>query len=70
MKEDKCRKWFCRVSKTNNTQNGVFTYDFDDLFIRLSQKYDILFALHDKDQTNIHCHRHIQRSPRISQRSI
>ena len=33
IKEDKCRKWFCRVSKTNNTQNGVFEYDFDDLFM-------------------------------------
>lgn len=59
------RKWFCRVSKTNNTQNGVFEYDFDDLFNKLSQKYDILFALHDKDQTNIHCHIVIQNKSTI-----
>lgn len=44
-KKDSCRKWFCRVTKINNTQNGVYEYNFDDLYnikhfaTRTIQKY-------------------------------
>lgn len=59
-KKDSCRKWFCRVTKINNTQNGVYEYDFDELYKTLTEKYNVLFALHDKDADNVHCHIVIQ----------
>lgn len=60
------RKWFCRVTKTNNTQNGLYEYDFDDLYKTLCSKYTyVLFALHDKDQNNIHAHIIIQNKQAI-----
>jgi len=63
MSKNQCRKWFCRITKTNNTQNGIY---FDNLYKELCDKYDsILFALHDKDQNNIHCHLIIQNSTGI-----
>jgi len=63
---DRNRKWFCRVTKKNNTQNGLYEYDFDDLYKTLCDKYDnILFALHDKDLENIHCHIVIQNKTQI-----
>ena len=59
--EDRQRKWFCRVTKTNNTQQGLYEYNFDELYDKLIKKYDtVLLALHDKDATNIHCHIVIQ----------
>lgn len=61
MSKNQCRKWFCRCSKKNNTQNGLYEYDFDELYQTLCEKYDsILFAIHDKDETNVHCHIVIQ----------
>ena len=64
--EEQQRKWFCRISKTNNTQQGLFEYDFDDIFAKLTNKYDnILMAIHDKDETNIHAHIVIQNSSAI-----
>lgn len=66
MSKNQCRKWFCRITKTNNTQNGIYEYDFDNLYKELCDKYDcILFALHDKDQNNIHCHLIIQNTTGI-----
>lgn len=59
-KKDSCRKWFCRVTKINNTQNGVYEYDFDDLYNTLTERYNVLFALHNKDTENVHCHIVIQ----------
>lgn len=59
--EDRQRKCFCRVTKTNNTQQGLYEYNFDELYDKLVKKYDtVLFALHDKDSSNIHCHIVIQ----------
>lgn len=62
MAEDmRCRNWFIRVTKINNTQNGLYEYDFEDLYNKLIEKYDnIVFALHDKDESNIHAHIIIQ----------
>ncbi len=66
MSENKCRKWFCRVTKTNNTQNGIYEYNFDELYQTLSERYDkVLFALHDKDTENVHCHIIIQNEQQI-----
>jgi len=59
-KKDSCRKWFCRISKSNNTQNGLYEYNFGELYEKLVAKYYILFALHDKNLSNIHCHIVIQ----------
>lgn len=64
---DRFRKWFVRVTKTNNTKQGVYEYDFDNLYKELAKKYDcVLFALHDKDKSNIHCHIVIQHKNAIS----
>jgi hypothetical protein len=66
MSEDKCRKWFCRISKINNTQFGIYEYDFDEIYNKLTEKYNnILFAIHDKDTSNIHCHIIIQNETQI-----
>ena len=55
------RKWFCRVTMVNNTLNGEYVYNFDELYDTLCEKYDnVLMALHDKDKDNIHCHIIIQ----------
>lgn len=58
----RCRNWFIRVSKKNNTKDkGLYEYDFDNLYNQLIEKYDnVLMALHDKDETNIHIHLVIQ----------
>lgn len=64
-KKDSCRKWFCRVTKINNTQNGVYEYNFDDLYNILTERYNVLFALHDKDTENVHCHIVIQHKNQI-----
>lgn len=54
---DRHRKWFIRVTKSNNTKQGLYEYDFDKLYEDLASKYDnVLFASHDKDKENIHCH--------------
>ena len=64
--DEQQRKWFCRISKTNNTQQGLYEYNFDDVFNKLSSKYDnILMAIHDKEETNIHAHIVIQNASAI-----
>ena len=64
--DEQQRKWFCRVTKINNTQNGLYEYDFDSLYDKLTSKYDnVLLALHDKDINNVHCHIIIQNSSAI-----
>lgn len=66
MDNTRCQKWFCRATKINNTQNGIYEYDFDELYKTLSEKYDkIIFALHDKDISNTHCHIIIQNKTQI-----
>lgn len=66
MSEEKCRKYFCRVSNINNTTSGLYEYNFTDLYNKLCDKYDtVLFALHDKDENNIHCHIIIQNKNQI-----
>lgn len=60
------RKWFCRVTKINNTQNGLYEYNFDELYEKLCNKYNsVLFAVHDKDSNNIHAHIVIQHKTQI-----
>jgi hypothetical protein len=66
MSENRNRKWFCRVSKINGTTNGIYEYDFDDLYNKLVERYKlVLFALHNKDNENIHCHIVIQNDTQI-----
>ena len=66
MSNDRCQKWFCRATKINNTQNGIYEYDFDELYKTLSERYDkVLFALHDKDISNVHWHIVIQNKTQI-----
>ena len=64
-RKDSCRKWFCRITKVNNTQNGLYEYDFDELYNTLTDRYSVLLALHDKDQDNVHCHIIIQHKNQI-----
>lgn len=56
--DTKNRKWFIRISQTNNTKDkGLFKYDFSEVFKILSEKYDlVIMAVHDKDNSNIHSH--------------
>src|SRR5574344_277719 len=66
MSEEKCRKYFCRVSNINNTTSDLYEYNFTYLYNKLCDKYDtVLFALHDKDENNIHCHIIIQNKNQI-----
>ena len=58
--------WFIRISKTNNTQNGLYEYDFDNVFEMLTERYDTtIMAIHDKDDTNIHAHIILQNDTQI-----
>lgn len=64
--ENKQRNWFIRVSKTNNTKNGLYEYNFDELYQTLVNKYEkVIMALHDKDESNIHCHIILQNKNQI-----
>ena len=64
------RKWFCRVSQTNETLRGLYKYDFNELYQKLADRYSILFALHDKDLENVHCHIVIQNRSTIEFETI
>jgi hypothetical protein len=51
------RRYFIRLSLTNDTENGLYTYDFSGLYDTLISKYDrVLLVAHDKDKDNIHVH--------------
>lgn len=55
------RNWFCRITKVNDTQNGIYEYDYNDLYQELTKRYDnIIFCIHDKDESNNHAHIVIQ----------
>ena len=57
MANEQSRNWFIRVTKSNNTKQGLYDYDFDELYKTLVDKYSkVIMAVHDKDLENIHCH--------------
>lgn len=57
MANEQSRNWFIRVTKINNTKQGLYKYDFDELYKTLIDKYSkVIMAIHDKDLDNIHCH--------------
>lgn len=59
--ETRFRKWFIRVTKTNNTSNGVYEYDFEKIYTELKFRYDVVvYVVHDKDLNNVHAHFCIQ----------
>lgn len=66
MATNRFRNWFIRVSLTNNTKQGVYVYNFDELYKTLVDKYErVVMAVHDKDKDNIHCHIILQNKTQI-----
>lgn len=66
MANEQSRNWFIRVTKSNNTKQGLYEYDFDDLYKSLIDKYGkVIMAVHDKDLENIHCHIILQNASAI-----
>ena len=71
MASERCRNWFIRLTKTNNTKQGLYEYDFNDVYKTLCDKYDkVIMALHDKDIDNIHCHIILQNQNQITFKTL
>ena len=66
MATNRYRNWFIRVSLTNNTKQGLYVYNFEELYQTLVDKYErVVMAIHDKDTENVHCHIILQNKTQI-----
>lgn len=64
--ESRFRKWFIRATLINNTNEGIYEYDFEKVYNDLKCRYDVvIYIIHNGDGVNKHAHFCIQNSNAI-----